>query len=91
MSSERLYDIRLKGVLDASWSEWFSGLAIIPLENGETRLVGPILDQAELHGLLNRIRDVGLTLVAVNPLNEPAAESSTRALPGRADESTRED
>lgn len=91
MSSERLYDIRLKGVLDASWSEWFSGLAIIPLENGETRLVGPILDQAELHGLLNRIRDVGLTLVAVNPLNEPAAESSTGALPGRADEPTRED
>ena len=59
------YEIRLEGLLDPAWSEWLQGLAITPQENGETLLSGPLADQAALHGLLNRIRDMNLNLVRV--------------------------
>jgi hypothetical protein len=59
------YHIRVKGQLDASWSEWFDGLIIASEENGESILSGPIADQAALHGILARVRDLGLPLVAV--------------------------
>jgi hypothetical protein len=59
------YDIRVKGHLDARWSEWFGGLVVTNLENGEARLSGEIVDQAALHGLLARVRDLGLPLIAV--------------------------
>lgn len=59
------YEIRVKGHLDGRWSEWFDGLQITNLENGEAMLSGDIVDQAALHGVLNKVRDLGLPLVAV--------------------------
>jgi hypothetical protein len=59
------YRITVSGHLDPSWSEWFDGLAITNLDSGNTVLTGPIVDQAELHGLLAKIRDLGLQLVEV--------------------------
>jgi hypothetical protein len=61
-----IYYIRVKGHLDRRWSEWFDGLEITNLENGEATLSGDIVDQAALHGLLNKVRDLGLPLVAVS-------------------------
>jgi hypothetical protein len=61
-----LYEIRIKGHLDDKWAGWFDGLAIIRRENGETLLRGPVDDQAALHGLLRKVRDLGLPLLAVN-------------------------
>jgi hypothetical protein len=60
-----IYYIRVKGHLDGRWSEWFDGLQITNLENGEALLSGDIVDQAALHGMLNKVRDLGLPLVAV--------------------------
>jgi hypothetical protein len=60
------YEIRIKGHLDLRWSDWFGGLSIIHLEGNETLLSGPLPDQAALHGLLERIRDLNLTLISVN-------------------------
>lgn len=62
---QAVYEIRVQGLLDASWSEWLDGLAIEPQPLGETLLAGPVRDQAALHGLLSRIRDLGLLLVSV--------------------------
>ena len=60
------YEIRIKGHLDDRWSDWFEGLAIRLEEDGDTLLTGPVVDQAALHGLLKRVRDLGMTLVSVN-------------------------
>ena len=57
------YNIVIKGHLDPSWSEWLEGMSVAPLENRDTLLSGPLADQAALHGLLNRIRDLNLILV----------------------------
>jgi hypothetical protein len=61
-----ILEIRVRGILDEKWSDWFDGLAIIPQTNGETLMTGPVIDQAALHGLLNKIRDIGLPLLSVN-------------------------
>ncbi len=60
-----VYEIRVKGVIDERWSEWFEGLEVSPQPSGETILVGPLVDQAALHGLLEKVRDVGLPLISV--------------------------
>ena len=60
------YEIRLKGHLEVRWTEWFDGLAITLEENGNTLLSGPVADQAALHGLLKKVRDLGLPLLSVN-------------------------
>jgi hypothetical protein len=60
-----IYQIRIQGHLDRKWADWFAGLSITSLDNGETLLTGLVLDQAALHGLLRKVRDVGLPLVAV--------------------------
>lgn len=57
--------IRVKGHLDSSWSDWFDGLTVTPEPDGETLLSGPVADQAALHGLLKKVRDLGLPLVLV--------------------------
>ena len=59
------YEIRLKGHLDNRWAAWFEGLTITREDNGDTRLTGPVVDQAALHGLLRKVRDLGLPLVSV--------------------------
>lgn len=61
-----LYQIRLKGHLGSHWSEWFEGMTITPEANGDTLLTGPIVDQAALHGLLKKVRDLGMPLLAFN-------------------------
>ena len=63
-----VYEIRVKGHLGRRWSEWFDGLQITNLENGEALLSGEVMDQAELHGVLAKVRDLGLPLVAVTSL-----------------------
>ena len=59
------YEIHLKGHLDDRWAAWFSGLTITRKTNGTTRLTGVVADQAALHGLLRKVRDLGLPLIAV--------------------------
>jgi hypothetical protein len=59
------YEIQVKGVLDSTWSSWFSDLEVVPQCSGETRIRGPIADQAALHGVLDRIFDLGLALLSV--------------------------
>ncbi len=69
------YEIRIKGRLDPHWSEWFSDLELTYLDENETLLAGLLSDQAALHSLLERIRDLNLTLISVNcnipPSNQP--------------------
>ena len=59
------YEITVQGVLDPRWSAWFDGLQLSSDADGRTTISGPVADQAALHGLLTRIRDLGLTLLEV--------------------------
>jgi hypothetical protein len=61
-----VYEIRIKGHLNNRWIGWFEGLTITLEEDGDTLLTGPVVDQAALHGLLKKVRDLGMTLVSVN-------------------------
>ena len=63
------YEIRVKGHLAPRWAEWFAGLTMTYTPSGETILCGPIEDQAALHGVLAKIRDLNLTLIAVNQVS----------------------
>jgi hypothetical protein len=65
---QEIYQIIVIGVLDSKWSDWFGGMEVRPQPNGETILTGPVADQAALHGLLQKIRDMGLPLVSVGPV-----------------------
>jgi hypothetical protein len=60
------YEIRVRGVLDGRWSAWFDGLQVTSDDRGQSTIAGPVTDQAALHGLLARIRDLGLELLAVH-------------------------
>jgi len=70
------FEIRIKGHLDARWADWFEGLTITLEENGDTLLTGPVVDQAALHGLLKKVRDLGMPLVSVSPLEHGQADQS---------------
>lgn len=65
------YEIKIKGYLDTRWSDWFAGLTLTYLDGDETLLSGQLADQAALHGLLERIRDLNLTLISVNWCEPP--------------------
>lgn len=64
-----VYQIRIEGHLGDEWMDWFEGLTITQEDNGDTLLTGPVVDQAALHGLLRKVRDLGMTLVWVIRIN----------------------
>ncbi len=69
------YEIRIAGQLGAEWADWFDGMAITPAPDGVTRLTGVVTDQSALYGLLRKVRDLGLTLLAVNLMVEERSGS----------------
>ena len=71
-----LYEIRIKGHLDERWSDWFDGLTITLEDSGDTLLTGPVVDQAALHGLLRKVRDLGIPLLSVNRVEPAQADAS---------------
>jgi hypothetical protein len=79
-----VYQIRIKGHLSNQWTDWFDGLTITLEEDGETLLTGPVVDDAALHGLLKKVRDLGTPLLSVNRV-EPGP--STTLGTGQADAS----
>jgi hypothetical protein len=70
------YEIRIRGVLDRHWSSWFEGLEVSSDEPGQTLIAGPVADQAALHGLLAKVRDLGLPLLSVQRIG-PGPETET--------------
>lgn len=72
------YELRVKGHLDARWADWFDGLTLTRVSDGSTAIRGAVTDQAALHGLLQKLRDLGLALVSVTELeldpDDPASE-----------------
>src|SRR5512137_2984624 len=71
-----IYEIRVEGHLDREWSAWFDGLTVSLAEDGTTLLSGPVADQAALHGLLKRVRDLGTSLISINQV-EPGPPDHT--------------
>lgn len=71
------YELRITGHLDYGWAEWFEGLVLIHESDGTTSLRGPVTDHAALHGLLSKVRDLGVTLVSVQAIDcDPPATST---------------
>lgn len=68
------YQIRVKGHLGSQWKSWFEGMTISLEENGNTLLSGPVTDQAALHGLIKKVRDLGMPLLLVNRVEAEAAD-----------------
>ena len=66
----QVYEIWVEGKVEETWSSWFGGLAVTPSVDGNTLLAGPLADQAALHGVLMKIRDLGLTLISVTRKEE---------------------
>ena len=75
-----IYEIRLKGHLGREWADWFGGMAVDLTEDGHTLLTGSVADQAALHGLLKKVRDLGLPLLAVQCV-EPDEKGANRTPP----------
>jgi len=68
------YEIRVEGMLDEYWSAWFDRMQIISGRHGETVIAGPVTDQAALHGLLAKVRDLGLPLISVHRVGSESLE-----------------
>ncbi len=66
-----VYQIRIKGHLGTGWTDWFGGMTITQEEGGDTLLTGPVVDQAALHGLLRKVRDLGIPLISVIRVKPP--------------------
>jgi hypothetical protein len=73
-----VYQFRIKGQLGSEWTDWFAGLTLTPVDNGETLLTGPVLDQAALHGVLKKVRDLGMPLLSVNLVQPDPANAKAR-------------
>ena len=76
---QEVYQIVVKGHLDNEWSDWFDGLTITLVDTGETILTGPVVDQSALHGMLIKIRDLGLPLLGLSRI-EPERERESNLL-----------
>jgi len=70
------YQIRIQGHLGSEWTDWFEGLTLTLEDNGETLLSGSVGDQAALHGLLRKVRDLGMPLLSVNPVEPGQADAA---------------
>jgi hypothetical protein len=70
-----VYQIRIKGHLGRQWTDWFGGLTITLEDNGETLLTGPVVDQAALHGVLRKVRDLGMPLLSVSRVRPSQADA----------------
>ena len=77
------YEIRLRGRLDSRWAAWFDGLSLSTENDGTTVIGGPVVDQAALHGLLQKVRDLGLPLVSVTQI-QPDQPERPPARPGNS-------
>ena len=73
-----IYQIRIKGHLDHQWADWFENATITLQEDGDTLLTLPVVDQAALHGLLKKIRDLGMPLLSVNRIVSDQNNSSKK-------------
>ena len=83
------YEIRLRGRLESRWAAWFDGMTLSQEPDGSTLLSGPVVDQAALHGLLHRVRDIGLPLVSVRSVEpDPDDHGSTRSTGDRSPKGT---
>ena len=71
-----VYQIRLEGHLGRQWTDWIGGLTITLEDNGDTLLTGPVVDQAALHGLLRKVRDLGMPLLSVIRVEPGQADAS---------------
>ncbi len=71
-----VYQIRLRGHLSQQWTDWFEGLTITREENGDTLLTGSVIDQAALHGILKKVRDLGMPLLSVNSVGAVSQNTS---------------
>jgi hypothetical protein len=72
-----VYQIRIKGHLDDRWADWFDGLTLMREDSGETLLTGAVVDQAALHGLLRKVRDLGMLLISVNRIEAGQIDESS--------------
>ncbi|MGA7732476.1 MAG: hypothetical protein WCD37_14550 [Chloroflexia bacterium] len=77
-----VYEIRIKGHLGLQWTDWFGGLTITLEDNGDTFLTGTVVDQAALHGLLKKVRDLGMPLISVIRVRPDQAERLEYGKPG---------
>lgn len=71
-----IYQIRIRGHLDRCWTDWFEGLVITRQGDGDTLITGPVVDQAALHGLLKKVRDLGMPLISVNCIESGQKDGS---------------
>ena len=78
---DEVYRITIKGHLDPEWSDWFDGMTITLVDTGETMLTGPLVDQTALHGVLIKIRDLGLPLLGLARLEERREHDSNPVVP----------
>ena len=72
---QEFYQITVKGHLNPNWADWFDGLTITPLPNGTTVISGPVVDQAALHGVLRKVRDLGMLLISVTRVRSGQADA----------------
>ncbi len=80
---QMVYQFRIKGHLGTQWMGWFEGLTVILEEDGNTLLSGPVIDQSAMHGILKKIRDLGMPLLSMNPIDsDPAAKTDPGQVEG---------
>ena len=84
-SQSSVYQIRLEGQLDPQWADWFGGMTVTLEDDGDTLLTGPVVDQAALHGLLKKVRDLGMPLISVNRVQSDLPARSATAQGDRLD------